>query len=677
MSRSLYRKYRPETFSEVVGQEHVEKTLMSAVANGKVSHAYLFCGPSGTGKTTTARLLAKALLCKSAPTDNPDGTCEHCRSIADGTHPDVYELDAASRTGVENVRDEIISRVQYAPTQGAYKIYIIDEVHMLSTAAFNALLKTLEEPPSHVVFMLCTTDPHKVIETIRARCQRFDFHRLSNEQIASRLAYICKQENYEADPRALELIAQRAIGKMRDAISSLEQVAVYGGGKINYEAVENMLGEVNDEQLFALTSVLAKGDAAGAFGWIANFVLSGTDIALLVADLSKHIRNLYITALTSTDEPLLELFEINASTLARYREQVREFNSSERISYVLSVLGDLNTELKSAPNARLAIEIACTRIVRPAGELSLMALAARVAELERKLQGGTPAIGTSGTVAASGSTGATANVEQNAAPNATASSPSELESQEQAFSRTGRSPQRPVSSPTVLANQEQAPASNTEQIAIGINQLWHQTKDAVKKESMRAGMMLDGTQVAIDKSGASFVVTLPAKAGFAKSILEEPENVKLVSDLLLKFGGKQFTVKYVLPSENEPNSLKPAEPNSTDSKRLTTANNVEKPTDSQLAKPLPAEHNSAEPKPAPFSEAEPQSAESQPADPHSTEESESKTTKQPISSVSKNESAKIEQAKSDLSENEIKDILAQSFGAGIKIQIEEQERNDY
>jgi len=232
MAEALYRKYRPQVFEDVVGQEPIERTLKNALAQDKVSHAYLFCGPRGTGKTTTARLLAKALLCQSGPTPDPDGTCEDCELIAEGTHPDVYELDAASRTGVENVREEIISRVQFAPTRGRYKVYIIDEVHMLSTAAFNALLKTLEEPPSHVVFVLCTTDPQKVPETIHSRCQRFDFRRIAPETMVSRLGAICMAEDVEFEGEALDLIAQRAEGGLRNALTSLEQIIAYEGGKV-------------------------------------------------------------------------------------------------------------------------------------------------------------------------------------------------------------------------------------------------------------------------------------------------------------------------------------------------------------------------------------------------------------------------------------------------------------
>ena len=214
---SLYRKYRPLTFDSVVGQQHIVSTLEHAITEGRLSHAYLFCGPRGTGKTTMARILAKALLCRNAEAARaegasgcmPDGTCEECELIAEGNHPDVYELDAASRTGVDNVREEIINSVNFAPVRGKYKIYIIDEVHMLTTAAFNALLKTLEEPPAHVIFVLCTTDPQKILETILSRCQRFDFHRIGNEDIEHRLAYVCEQEGFDYDDEALAIVAYK------------------------------------------------------------------------------------------------------------------------------------------------------------------------------------------------------------------------------------------------------------------------------------------------------------------------------------------------------------------------------------------------------------------------------------------------------------------------------------
>ena len=271
---SLYRTYRPLTFESVVGQQHIVSTLRHAVTEGRLSHAYLFCGPRGTGKTTMARILAKALLCEHAEAARaegasgcmPDGSCPECEAIAEGTHPDVYELDAASRTGVDNVREEIISSVSFAPVRGAYKVYIIDEVHMLTTAAFNALLKTLEEPPSHVVFVLCTTDPQKIPETILSRCQRFDFHRISNEDIVGRLRYICGQEGFEADDEALEIVARHARGGMRDALSTLEQLSVFGDGTVRVADARALLGEVSSTVLGEFARAIAARDVVALFG---------------------------------------------------------------------------------------------------------------------------------------------------------------------------------------------------------------------------------------------------------------------------------------------------------------------------------------------------------------------------------------------------------------------------
>ena len=252
MAEALYRRYRPQVFEDVVGQEPIERTLKNAIEQDKVSHAYLFTGPRGTGKTTTARL---------------------------GTHPDVYELDAASRTGVENVREEIISRVQFAPTRGRYKVYIIDEVHMLSTAAFNALLKTLEEPPSHVVFILCTTDPQKVPETIHSRCQRFDFRRIAPESMVSRLGAICMAEDVEFEGEALDLIAHRAEGGLRNALTSLEQIIAFENGKVTLAGAERLLGAIDSNDMAEIMALVGKRDIANCFRWTANYVETGADLA--------------------------------------------------------------------------------------------------------------------------------------------------------------------------------------------------------------------------------------------------------------------------------------------------------------------------------------------------------------------------------------------------------------
>lgn len=380
MAEALYRKYRPQIFEDVVGQEHIERTLKNAIAQDKVSHAYLFTGPRGTGKTTTARLLAKALLCEGGPTAEPDGTCEDCEMIAAGEHPDVYELDAASRTGVENVREEIIGRVQFAPTRGRYKVYIIDEVHMLSTAAFNALLKTLEEPPSHVVFILATTDPQRVPETIHSRCQRFDFRRISTEAMVSRLGAICVEEGVEFEGDALDLIAHRAEGGMRNALTSLEQLIAFGDGAVTMEVAERMLGAVDSTDLADIVRAVGVRDAAACFRWVAEYVETGADMAQFVGSLAEHMRNMYVMAVAGPDVVL----DVSEATRRELAEELPLFGA-DRLARLLEVLGDVAGELKTSTNPRLSFEIALTRMVRPDADLTLAALAERVEALERRL----------------------------------------------------------------------------------------------------------------------------------------------------------------------------------------------------------------------------------------------------------------------------------------------------
>ncbi len=382
MAEALYRKYRPQIFEDVVGQEHIERTIKNAIAQDKVSHAYLFTGPRGTGKTTTARLLAKALLCEKGPTAEPDGTCDDCEMIAAGEHPDVYELDAASRTGVENVREEIIGRVQFAPTRGRYKVYIIDEVHMLSTAAFNALLKTLEEPPSHVVFILATTDPQKVPETIHSRCQRFDFRRISTEAMVSRLGAICTAENVEFEGEALELIAHRAEGGMRNALTSLEQLIAFGDGAVTMEVAERMLGAVDSTDLADIVRTIGARDAAACFRWVAEYVETGADMAQFVANLAEHMRNMYVMAVAGPEVVL----DVSETTRRELIQELPLFGI-DRLARLLGVLGDVAGELKTSTNPRLTFEIALTRMVRPDADVTLEALAERVETLERQLAG--------------------------------------------------------------------------------------------------------------------------------------------------------------------------------------------------------------------------------------------------------------------------------------------------
>ncbi|MGQ5427495.1 DNA polymerase III subunit gamma/tau, partial [Thermophilibacter sp. ZX-H3] len=379
---SLYTKYRPQTFEQVVGQGHVVETLKRAVLEGRTSHAYLFCGPRGTGKTTMARILAKALMCERGPAALPDGTCEQCQLIASGEHPDVIELDAASRTGVDNVREEIISRVSYAPTRGRCKVYIIDEVHMLTTAAFNALLKTLEEPPEHVVFIMCTTDPQKILATILSRVQRFDFHAIGNEEMQAHLAYVCGQEGFTYDERALELIVRHARGGMRDALTTLEQLSVFGAGEISLAAASDFLGEVSGSVLGQVSRAMAHRDVAALFSEVASLAEAGRDLLQFTRELAAHVRDVYVVSVVPSAD---DVVSARGEELDSLRGEAAAFGAPDRLSRVLTILGEASSEMRTAPNQRLVLEIAFTRIARPDSDLTLESLAERVADLERQV----------------------------------------------------------------------------------------------------------------------------------------------------------------------------------------------------------------------------------------------------------------------------------------------------
>ena len=406
---SLYRKYRPLTFDSVVGQQHIVSTLEHAVTEGRLSHAYLFCGPRGTGKTTMARILAKALLCEHADAARaegasgcmPDGDCPECQAIAEGAHPDVYELDAASRTGVDNVREEIVNSVSFAPVRGAYKVYIIDEVHMLTTAAFNALLKTLEEPPSHVVFVLCTTDPQKILATILSRCQRFDFHRISDADLVARMRYVCEQEGFAFDDEALEIVAKHARGGMRDALSTLEQLSVFGDGAVRVADARALLGEVASTVLSEFACKIAVRDTVGLFGLVRSQVDEGNDLLELTRDLVGHMRDVYTAAIAG---PKPELFDGTPEEVASFVEEAKLFEGTDRLARALTTLDDAALEMRNASDPRLVLEIALTRLARPESDLTLESLAERIARLETQLAAGVPSgpMGAAGVAAATG-----------------------------------------------------------------------------------------------------------------------------------------------------------------------------------------------------------------------------------------------------------------------------------
>jgi DNA polymerase-3 subunit gamma/tau len=518
---SLYRTYRPASFDDVVGQNHIERTLRNAVGEGTVAHAYLFTGPRGTGKTTTARILAKALLCEKGPTPDPDATCEQCIEIAEGRHPDVFELDAASRTGVDNVREEIIGRVQFAPTRGRYKVYIIDEVHMLSTAAFNALLKTLEEPPPNVVFVLCTTHPHKVPDTIHSRCQRFDFHRISVEDIVSRLRTICDAEKFEVSDAALSLIARHAAGGMRDAITTLEQLAVFGNGKIGLEDVEGLLGEVDAEDLFEIAGLVARRDVAGAFRWVARFAEGGTDLAEFVREFTRHIRDLYLIAAVGDVDGIVDA---TLDERSRMTAQAKEFGGPDRLARVLDLLGELGSEMRWSSDARLSLEVALTRMARPGGEMTLAALAERVEGIER----GMPA-----------TESVSAYVRAEPAPTDPQPAPRKRGSEAPA-AKSEAPPAKPEAPPAKPEAPEPAekpqPAPRAAAGATldraAIKRGWQAVLMEIKKRKPARSHTFAVCEVDVDSDGSTIVIEFPPDQGFFMKMAEEPEMRDLVASAL-------------------------------------------------------------------------------------------------------------------------------------------------
>jgi DNA polymerase-3 subunit gamma/tau len=384
MYQALYRKYRPDTFDGVIGQDHIIKTLKNEILSDMVSHAYLFCGTRGTGKTSTAKIFAKAINCMSPENGEPCGKCEMCKAMQEGRSVNVIEIDAASNNGVENIRD-IRDEVKYPPAEGKYKVYIIDEVHMLSAGAFNALLKTLEEPPAHVVFILATTDPQKVPVTILSRCQRFDFKRISSGQIASALRKYMKLEGAKADDEALMTVARLADGSMRDSLSILDQcLAFYNGENITSEKVLKISGTVDSTVLFELADGIISKNAAKCMDVIENITSDGRDIKQFTSDFMEHLRNLLVAL--SVDEPET-LIDMSDENIAKLKEQAKKLSSDELI-YLIKIFSQLSNDMRYASNQRILLEVEIIKLCSNTVKNDTDYIAARLSELERKIKSG-------------------------------------------------------------------------------------------------------------------------------------------------------------------------------------------------------------------------------------------------------------------------------------------------
>ena len=507
---ALYRKYRPQDFDEVVGQEAVVRTLKNAITHEQIRQAYLFAGPRGTGKTSLARILAKALNCAQGPTASPDKTCHPCRAIAEGTSLDVIEMDAASQRGIDDVR-EIRERVVLQPVEGRYKVYILDEAHQLTDAAFNALLKLIEEPPPHLVFVFCTTDLGKMLPTVRSRCQTFAFSRPRLPELVQVLRRVADGEGIEAPDAALSLIARAARGAYRDAVSTLDQLAAATEKQVTVQSVLQLLGAVEEEALFRLCDLIVDRDTAGALNFIEELSEQGQDLGRLVNDLLEHLRHLLLVQHLGEVPDSLPITE---ETRDRLREQANQIGEGTvlRLCDLLAVAVE---DLRQGGDPRLPLELALVKVTRPAADLSRESVAYRLEQLER----GVHSSHVPGTVPG------TRPEETGPAPEAAPAEPPslELEQLQEAWQRTILPAVEEKSIPTA----------------------------SVLREAQPKGL-----------AGDRLTVEFPQAASFHRQLAEDPKNATLLEEALYEVTGRHLVLEFEVgenggdaePAEEQPAS---------------------------------------------------------------------------------------------------------------------------
>jgi DNA polymerase-3 subunit gamma/tau len=526
----MARKYRPQRFEEVVGQSHVTVTLANAIKAGRISHAYLFAGPKGTGKTTVARILAKALNCKEGPTPLPCGKCDSCNEIAIGRSLDVVEIDGASNNSVDDVRT-LRENIRYVPSKGKYKIYIIDEVHMLSDSAFNALLKTLEEPPAHAIFVFATTEPHKVPQTVLSRCQRFDFRRIPTSDLVKTIYTIAQKEKLEIDQDASYILARRADGSLRDILSLLDQVTAFGGEKegassqrrVTKELVTQTLGLVDQEKLFEITDAIAQKDAKSGLSILNQLIDSGIDLPEFVNSLLQHFRDLLVSKI-SPDSKIL--FDLSDTYIDRYKEKAKAFSETD-ILRMIKIVADLNLSLKRATDPRIFLELALMKLFKMETTVNLEEVLSRLDLLQASQRQGL-------------------NLSNSCFDSTSpSSSPKSLPSDDLVKQKE----KEDFISPSPDDHIE-ARAIAKETISLqSLKERWNEVLERVKKTKLSLWSLIkDGEIVSVEDD----IVTIEFLNGrnFHKQQAERKENLSLVQKALGEIFGQSFKLKFEL-NQNE------------------------------------------------------------------------------------------------------------------------------